>query len=255
MTSELVGMSSAPPSSLCSVLPCWGSVLAVVAHPDDESFGLGAVLSAFGDAGAHIAVLCLTHGEASTLRGAPGELYGLRSAEFRTAATLLGAGVAVLRTYADGQLRSTCRARLVGEVLDVARDVHPDGLLTFDSSGVTGHSDHAAAAAAACGAADLLDLPVLGWTLIDAVAAALNSERGTAFDGYTSDALDFAIPVGRGRQHAAIAAHASQAVAGSLVWRRLQLQGDVEHLRWLRRPGPAESRQTPPRSTDAPLGI
>src|SRR5664279_3650163 len=32
--------------SASTVLPAWSSVLAVVAHPDDESFGLGAVLDA-----------------------------------------------------------------------------------------------------------------------------------------------------------------------------------------------------------------
>ena len=49
--------------------PPWRSVLAVVAHPDDESFGLGAVLAGFVDAGAAVAVLCFTHGESSTLHG------------------------------------------------------------------------------------------------------------------------------------------------------------------------------------------
>ena len=43
------------------------SVLAICAHPDDESFGLGAVLSAFVDAGARVSLLCFTRGEASTL--------------------------------------------------------------------------------------------------------------------------------------------------------------------------------------------
>ncbi|MGB8501155.1 PIG-L deacetylase family protein, partial [Mycobacterium sp.] len=47
-------------------LPAWSSVLAVVTHPDDESFGLGAILDAFNRAGTRTSVLCLTHGEAST---------------------------------------------------------------------------------------------------------------------------------------------------------------------------------------------
>jgi LmbE family N-acetylglucosaminyl deacetylase len=50
-------------------LPPWRSVLAAVTHPDDESLGLGAILSAFADHGAELAVLCFTHGEASTTQG------------------------------------------------------------------------------------------------------------------------------------------------------------------------------------------
>ncbi len=42
-------------------------MLAVIAHPDDESFGLGAVIDALITAGAIVDVLCLTRGEASTL--------------------------------------------------------------------------------------------------------------------------------------------------------------------------------------------
>jgi hypothetical protein len=49
--------------------PAWSSVLAVVAHPDDESFGLGAILDAFNRAASRTAVLCLTHGEASPVHG------------------------------------------------------------------------------------------------------------------------------------------------------------------------------------------
>jgi LmbE family N-acetylglucosaminyl deacetylase len=49
------------------VLPAWRSVLAVVAHPEDESFGLGAIVDVFTRSGSGVEVLCLTHGEASTL--------------------------------------------------------------------------------------------------------------------------------------------------------------------------------------------
>ena len=56
-------------------LPAVASVLAVCAHLDDESFGLGAVLSAFADRGVRTSVLCLTHGEASTLGADVGDLH------------------------------------------------------------------------------------------------------------------------------------------------------------------------------------
>ena len=140
-------------------------MLAVVAHPDDESFGLGAVLAAFVHTGARAAVLCLTRGEASTVHGVEGDLHRLRARELATAAATLGVATSTLLGYPDGALSGVCRSRLVGDVGDAVRDTGTDGLLVFDPSGVTGHPDHAAATAAALAAADVLDLPVLGWTL------------------------------------------------------------------------------------------
>jgi LmbE family N-acetylglucosaminyl deacetylase len=54
-------------------------VLAVCAHPDDETFGLGALLAAFADRGAKVSVLCFTRGEASTLGPGEHELAELRA--------------------------------------------------------------------------------------------------------------------------------------------------------------------------------
>ena len=84
-------MSGYPrPEPTSRALPAWSSVLAVVAHPDDESFGLGAILDAFNQAGTRTAVLCLTHGEASTVYGVAGNLAELRGEEFAAAAQILG---------------------------------------------------------------------------------------------------------------------------------------------------------------------
>jgi len=226
-------------------LPAWTSVLAVVAHPDDESFGLGAILDAFTSGGSSVSVLCLTHGEASTLQDVPGDLATVRDEEFAAAARILGVTDTILRNFADGALDQVCRSQLAGEVIDAAQAVHADGLLVFDVSGVTGHPDHASASAAAVFAAAVLNLPVLGWTVPIAVAAALNREFGTSFSGHAPQAIDITLPVNRTQQLAASAAHVSQAIPTSVLWRRLELLGAREHLRWLHhtdagaRPNPA----------------
>ncbi len=212
-------------------LPRWSSVLAVVAHPDDESFGLGAVLAAFLDTGTRLAVMCLTHGELSTVHGVEGDLYRLRAEELTAAADALGVTTLTLLHHPDGSLASVCRTELAGEVIDAAREARADGLLAFDPSGVTGHPDHVAATSAALAAAEVLGLPVLAWTLPIDIAAALNAEHGTAFIGHEPDEIDYVVEVDRDRQNAAIAAHASQARPASVVWRRLQLAGNTEYLR------------------------
>lgn len=227
------------------VLPAWTSVLAVLAHPDDESFALGAILDAFVRAGARVQVLCLTHGEASTLHGVPGDLASVRQAELAAAAAALGVTQTTLHHHRDGALSQVSRARLSNEVVAAAEACSADGLLVFDTAGVTGHPDHVAATAAGLLAAQTLDLPVLGWTLPDTVAALLNQEFDVAFTGHGDQDIDLWVSVDRTRQNAASHAHASQALPGSVLWRRLELLGDTESLRWLRQTTGAASRPAP----------
>jgi LmbE family N-acetylglucosaminyl deacetylase len=135
-----------------------------VVAPDDESFGLGAILSAFADKGASLAVLCLTHGEASTLRGTPGNLCDIRVRELTAAAEVLGASTVRLHDYPDGHLTDTPTHELATRITDFAHQSGAEGLLVFDPAGVTGHPDHRQATAAVLAAARAIGLPVLGWT-------------------------------------------------------------------------------------------
>jgi LmbE family N-acetylglucosaminyl deacetylase len=215
-------------------LPPWRSVLAVVAHPDDESFGLGGVLSTFADAGATVTVLCFTHGEASTLHGVSGDLTTVRVGELETAARVLGASGVQLLGYLDGGLAEVDLGELAGHVVELAGRVAADGLVAFDLDGVTGHPDHSRATAAGRCAARTLGLRLLGWTLPHDTADQLSREHGAAFTGQQPSGVDIVITVDRTRQLDAINAHRSQAVPGSVLWRRLELLGDREHLRWLR---------------------
>ena len=126
---------------------------------------------------------------------------------------------------------------LATEVVAVADSARTEGLLVFDSAGVTGHPDHMAATAAGLLAAEMLNLPVLGWTLPEAVATQLNQELGSTFIGHRDEDIDLRLTVDRVRQRVASRAHVSQALPSSVLWRRLELLGDTESLRWLRPPG------------------
>jgi len=93
---------------------------------------------------------------------------------------------------------------------------------------------------------------VLGWALPAGVAGRLRAETGQPFAGQPPGRLDFAVRVGRARQRQAALLHASQLSPASPLWRRLELQGDVEHLRWLVRPAGAAGAGWPTRSASGP---
>ena len=215
------------------VLPGWASLLVVIAHPDDESFGLGAIVSQMTAAGAAAHILCYTHGEASTLNETGADLGRDREAELRQASTELAAASVTLLGYPDGGLADISPPELTAHAVGLAARHRPDGVLVFDNTGVTSHPDHQAATRAAVLAAMATGLPVLAWALPAAIAGRLRAETGQPFTGQPPDRLDICIRVDRTRQRRAALAHASQISPSAVVWRRWQLQGDCEYLQWL----------------------
>ncbi|MHB1486511.1 MAG: PIG-L deacetylase family protein [Acidimicrobiales bacterium] len=214
-------------------LPSAKEVLVVCAHPDDESFGLGAVLAAFTDLGTRVRVLCFTHGEASTLGDDCHSLSEVRTEELAAAAAVLGIDDVTLLAYPDGHLGEVPLEELA-HLVDTAAG-SAEMLLVFDEGGITGHPDHRRATAAGVLAASRHHLPVLAWALPEGVATRLNAEHGTTFVGQPEAALDIVIDVDRYRQRTAIACHASQSADNPVLWRRLELSGNQEYLRWLSR--------------------
>ncbi len=211
-------------------------VLAVIAHPDDESFGLGAVLSEAVDRDAWAGVVCFTHGESSTLHASPGDLSVLRSQELQAAGAALRLSRVELHRYPDGRLASVPLDDLARHVLRVIGEEHPTHLLVFDPDGVTGHPDHRGVTQAGLAAARAAGLPVLAWTVPRCVAERLNAEFGTAFTGRDPAEIDVTLTVSRERQWRAIACHHSQAVDNPVLRRRLDLLGDREYLRLIHPP-------------------
>jgi N-acetylglucosamine malate deacetylase 2 len=226
-------------------LPRWRQVLAVVAHPDDESFGLGAIADLFTTGGASVHVLCFTHGGASTLNEIAADLHQERARELWAAATELQMASVTLLDYSDGQLSTVPPGDLAGQTARLAASLGAEGLLVFDDTGITSHPDHQAATRGAQHAAQKAGLPVLAWALPHTVADRLRHETGEAFAGQPPDRLDLCIRVDRARQRRAALMHASQLAPNAVLWRRLQLQGDCEHLRWLVRPGQTCRKGTP----------
>ena len=223
-----------------TTLPRARSLLAVCAHPDDESFGMGAIIAAFVGAGTAVTVLSFTRGEASTLHGVPGDLAAVRGAEFAAAGRRLGVVRSVLLDYPDRDLSASPLDELAGHVEAAATRAGADVLLAFDAGGITGHPDHMRATEAAIHAAESLDVGVLAWALPSDVATRLNAEFGTAFVGREHAEIDCVVHVDRTRQRAAIAEHRSQSIDNPVLWRRLALAGTAEAVRWLRCPSQPE---------------
>ncbi|MFP4636689.1 MAG: PIG-L deacetylase family protein, partial [Nitriliruptoraceae bacterium] len=215
-------------------LPATRRALAVCAHPDDETFGLGGLISSYVHHGAEMALLTLTRGEASTL-GADAQLAERRTAELACAARRLGVATTWLRDHPDGHLADVAMDQLVAEVQVAIERHHPELLLVFHPSGITGHPDHQRATEAALLAACGADLPVYGWFVPSDVAVTLNAEFGTGFVPTEPTAEDRRVPVDRAAQRAACACHRSQSGALPLIERKLELLGEFEHLRPLTR--------------------
>ena len=228
-------MGKTVPDSV-GLLPDWRAVTVVIAHPDDESFGLGAVIDAFVRSGSTVSVLCFTQGEASALGADAQDLASVRALELADAARALGVVDVELLDFADGGLDEVDDAEVVARVIGHCDQHRPDGILVFDPAGITGHPDHRAATAAALTGARQLGLPVLAWSLPTEVAEALGQETGVRFFGRDETELDLRITVSRERQREAVSCHPSQLVPGSALWRRLDLQGNTEHLMWLLHP-------------------
>ena len=204
-----------------------------MAHPDDETFGLGAVAARFAASGTRVHVLCFTHGEASTLNENRADLHQARARELQEAAAELGVASVTLLSYPDGQLSAAAPGELAGHVTQLAARLGAEGLVVFDDTGITGHPDHQAATRAGLRAAREVSLPVLAWALPDTIADRLRAETGAPFAGQPPGRLDLCVRVDRAAQRRAALLHASQISPTAVLWRRLQLQGECEHLRWL----------------------
>jgi LmbE family N-acetylglucosaminyl deacetylase len=105
------------------------NLLAVFAHPDDESFRPGGTLTLLARRGVRVQVLTATRGEAGS-RGdpppqAPEELPAMREAELRCACKALGLQPPILLNYQDGQLTEADPETLTAEILGIVRDFRP----------------------------------------------------------------------------------------------------------------------------------
>ncbi len=133
-------------------------LLAVLAHPDDESFGMGGTLALYARKGYDVYLACATRGEVGTVD--PEFMQGfssiaeLREAELRCAAQHLGLKNVYFLDYRDSGMPGTQENKhpnaqinhpvdeVAGRVVKYIRELKPDVVLTFDPIGGYRHPDH-----------------------------------------------------------------------------------------------------------------
>ena len=120
------------------------SLLAIFAHPDDESLASGGLLAACADAGVRVSLVCATRGEAGPADGTRDELATVRTRELHAAATVLGVTEVVLLGHRDGYLQSEDGPALETDINATLQRIRPDVVVTFGEDGLYWHPDHVA---------------------------------------------------------------------------------------------------------------
>jgi len=129
-------------------------VLAIVAHPDDETMLTGGVLALLARAGAAVHYLCATRGEGGEVGEPPvcarEELGFVREREMRCAAQALGGASVSFLDYVDPLVGeneelhpyTTDIDGLVARIEAYIQQLNPGAIITHGSEGEYGHPAH-----------------------------------------------------------------------------------------------------------------
>jgi LmbE family N-acetylglucosaminyl deacetylase len=121
-------------------------LLAVFAHPDDESMGAAGLLCRHTRAGVPVHLICATRGALGWMgkpAGArPEDLPEIRTGELEQAAQVLGLAGVTLWDYPDGGVEASDQAEITSRLLDEIRRFRPDAIVGWGPDGGYGHPDH-----------------------------------------------------------------------------------------------------------------
>ena len=128
------------------------TLLAVFAHPDDESLVAGGTLARYASEGWQTALLCATRGEwgpISDYELADYENLGeVRERELRAACQVLGVSWLRFLDLNDGAVEAVLgaeeEAQTLEKIVRAIRELRPQIVITFGPDGLYGHADHIA---------------------------------------------------------------------------------------------------------------
>ncbi len=137
-----------------------GPLLAVFAHPDDESFGAGGTLAYYAAQGIPVYLVCATRGEVGEISdpalATPETLGQVRERELREACRVLGTHEPIFLGYRDSgmagaadnnhpsSLNQASPEDVAQRLMVLFRQLEPQVVVTFDANGGYGHPDHVA---------------------------------------------------------------------------------------------------------------
>ena len=169
----------------------------VLAHPDDETFGVGGTLIRYASEGIAVHSLCLTKGEQGSAGDpagpqVPRELIGpTRAAELAEAGRRMGLATVTVLGHPDGGLAEAPEEAVVRDIVAWLRRVRPDVVITWGPDGGYGHPDHIA-----CGVRALRAIALAGAPGLAELGAPFAVRRGYRFvvDAHTLDAMPLVYP-------------------------------------------------------------
>jgi mycothiol S-conjugate amidase len=133
------------------------ALLAVLAHPDDESFGPGGSLARYAAEGVDVHVAIATDGAAGSVAEGFEEirerLVEVRAAELQAAVAILGVHLHTLGYRDSGYIGDPANEHpdafiqadeyeAIGRVVHLIREIRPQVVLTHDETGGYFHPDH-----------------------------------------------------------------------------------------------------------------
>ena len=122
-------------------------LLAVFAHPDDETYLAAGTIAKYVKAGWSADLIMATKGEAGS-HGNPQNLRAdalgdIHARELQTAAEYIGLRSVTYLDYKDGRLSSLPPGDIEDKLMTIFAEEKPDVVITFEPTGVTNDPDHA----------------------------------------------------------------------------------------------------------------
>ncbi|MEZ4518292.1 MAG: PIG-L deacetylase family protein [Chloroflexota bacterium] len=157
-------------------------LLVVLAHPDDESFGMGGTLARYAAEGVEVHIVIATDGVAGSVaegyEHTLAQLASVRKQELEEAVAVLGGQLHMLGYRDSGYINDPANehpdafiqqdeVEVVGRIVALIREIRPQVVVTHDETGGYYHPDHImcwkVTTAAFFAAGDPVQYPELPW--------------------------------------------------------------------------------------------